>query len=261
MMNALWVSKTGLSAQDTQLSTISNNLANVSTVGFKRDRVTFEDLLYQIRRQPGAQSSESNQLPSGLQLGTGVRVVATQKEFTEGSLQVTGNSLDVAINGRGFFEVLLPDGTTAYTRNGQFHLSRDGEIVNADGLVIQPSITIPQGAQSLTIGKDGTVSVVLPGEPEAQQIGSLTVTDFINPAGLEAIGGNLFLETTASGSPTNGTPGLDGLGTIEQGNLENSNVEVVEELVNMITTQRAYEMNAKVISTSDQMLQFISQNL
>ncbi len=261
MMNALWVSKTGLSAQDTQLSTISNNLANVSTVGFKRDRVTFEDLLYQIRRQPGAQSSESNQLPSGLQLGTGVRVVATQKEFTEGSLQVTGNSLDVAINGRGFFEVLLPDGTTAYTRNGQFHLSRDGEIVNADGLVIQPSITIPEGAQSLTIGKDGTVSVVLPGEPEAQQIGSLTVTDFINPAGLEAIGGNLFLETTASGSPTNGTPGLDGLGTIEQGNLENSNVEVVEELVNMITTQRAYEMNAKVISTSDQMLQFISQNL
>ena len=261
MMNALWVSKTGLSAQDTQLATISNNLANVSTVGFKRDRVTFEDLLYQIRRQPGAQSSEDNQLPSGLQIGTGVRIVSTQKEFTEGSLQVTGNALDVAINGRGFFEVLQPDGTTAYTRNGQFHLSRDGEIVNADGLVIQPSITIPEGAQSLTIGKDGTVSVVLPGEPEAQQIGSLTLTDFINPAGLEAIGGNLFLETTASGSPTNGTAGLDGLGSIEQGNLENSNVEVVEELVNMITTQRAYEMNAKVISTSDQMLAYITQNL
>ena len=261
MMNALWVSKTGLSAQDTQLATISNNLANVSTVGFKRDRVTFEDLLYQIRRQPGAQSSQDNQLPSGLQLGTGVRIVSTQKEFTEGSLQVTGNALDVAINGRGFLEVLQPDGTTAYTRNGQFHLSRDGEIVNADGLVIQPAITVPEGAQSLTIGKDGTVSVVLPGEAEAQQIGSLTLTDFINPAGLQAIGGNLFLETTASGSPTNGTPGLDGLGTIEQGNLENSNVEVVEELVNMITTQRAYEMNAKVISTSDQMLAYISQNL
>jgi flagellar basal-body rod protein FlgG len=261
MMNALWVSKTGLSAQDTQLATISNNLANVSTVGFKRDRVTFEDLLYQIRRQPGAQSSQDNQLPSGLQLGTGVRIVSTQKEFTEGSLQVTGNALDVAINGRGFLEVLQPDGTTAYTRNGQFHLSRDGEIVNADGLVIQPAITVPEGAQSLTIGKDGTVSVVLPGEAEAQQIGSLTLTDFINPAGLQAMGGNLFLETTASGSPTNGTPGLDGLGTIEQGNLENSNVEVVEELVNMITTQRAYEMNAKVISTSDQMLAYISQNL
>ena len=171
MMNALWVSKTGLSAQDTQLSTISNNLANVATVGFKRDRVTFEDLLYQIRRQPGAQSSENNQLPSGLQLGTGVRVVATQKEFTEGSLQVTDNALDVAVNGRGFFEVLLPDGTTAYTRNGQFHLSRDGEIVNADGLVIQPSITIPEGAQSLTIGKDGVVSVVLPGEPDQRHAG------------------------------------------------------------------------------------------
>ncbi len=261
MMNALWVSKTGLSAQDTQLATVSHNLANVSTVGFKRDRVVFEDLLYQIRRQPGAQSSENNQLPSGLQIGTCVRIVGTQKEFTEGSLQVSGNSLDVAINGRGFLEVLMPDGTTAYTRNGEFHLSRDGELVNADGLVIQPAITIPEGARTITIGKDGVVSVVLAGDPQAQQIGSLTLTDFINPAGLEAIGGNLFLETTASGSPTNGTPGLDGLGTIEQGSLENSNVDVVEELVNMITTQRAYEMNAKVIATSDQMLQFISQNL
>jgi flagellar basal-body rod protein FlgG len=261
MMNALWVSKTGLSAQDTQLATISHNLANVSTVGYKRDRVNFEDLLYQIRRQPGAQSSENNQLPSGLQIGTGVRVVATQKEFTEGSLQVTDNALDVAINGRGFFEVLLPDGTTAYTRNGEFHLSRDGELVNSDGLVIQPAITIQEGTKSLTIGKDGTVSVVLPGSSLAQQIGQITITDFINPAGLEAIGGNLFLETTASGSPTNGTPGLDGLGTLVQGSVENSNVEVVEELVNMITTQRAYEMNAKVISTSDQMLAYITQNL
>ncbi|MFM7273369.1 MAG: flagellar basal-body rod protein FlgG [Gammaproteobacteria bacterium] len=261
MMNALWVSKSGLSAQDTQLSTISNNLANVATVGFKRDRVNFEDLLYQIRRQPGAQSTENNQLPSGLQLGTGVRVVSTQKEFTEGSLQITDNALDVAVNGRGFFEVLLPDGSTAYTRNGQFHLSRDGELVNADGLVVQPAITIPQGTRSITIGKDGTVSVVLPGDAAAQQIGQVTITDFVNPAGLEAIGGNLFLETTASGSPTNGTPGLDGLGTLIQGSLENSNVEVVEELVSMITTQRAYEMNAKVISTSDQMLAYITQNL
>jgi flagellar basal-body rod protein FlgG len=261
MMNALWVSKTGLSAQDTQLATVSNNLANVSTVGFKRDRVTFEDLLYQIRRQPGAQSSENNQLPSGMQIGTGVRIVATQKEFTEGSLQVTGNALDVAINGRGFFEVLLPDGTTAYSRNGQFQLSRDGEIVNADGLLLQPAITIPPSARSITVGKDGTVSIVLPGESEAQQIGTINISDFVNPAGLEAIGGNLFLETTASGNPTNGTPGLDGLGTLQQSMLENSNVDVVEELVNMITTQRAYEMNAKVISTSDQMLQYITQNL
>jgi flagellar basal-body rod protein FlgG len=261
MMTALWVSKTGLSAQDTQLATISHNLANVATVGYKRDRANFEDLLYQIRRQPGAQSSENNQLPSGLQIGTGVRIVSTQKEFTEGSLQVTDNALDVAINGRGFFEVLMPDGTTAYTRNGQFHLSRDGELVNADGLVIQPAITIQEGTRSITIGKDGTVSVVLPGSSVAQQIGQLTITDFINPAGLEAIGGNLFVETTASGSPTNGTPGLDGLGTLVQGSVENSNVEVVEELVNMITTQRAYEMNAKVISTSDQMLAYITQNL
>jgi len=261
MMTALWVSKTGLSAQDTQLSTISHNLANVATVGFKRDRVTFEDLLYQIRRQPGAQSSENTQLPSGLQIGTGVRVVATQKEFTEGSLQVTDNALDIAINGRGFFEVLLPDGTTAYTRNGQWQLSRDGEVVNADGLVMQPAITIPEASRSISIGKDGTVSVVLPGESVAQQIGQITTTDFINPTGLEAIGGNLFLETTASGAPTNGTPGLDGLGVLVQGSLENSNVDVVEELVNMITTQRAYEMNAKVISTSDQMLAYITQNL
>ncbi|MFM7784671.1 MAG: flagellar basal-body rod protein FlgG, partial [Gammaproteobacteria bacterium] len=189
------------------------------------------------------------------------RVVSTQKEFTEGSLQITDNALDVAVNGRGFFEVLLPDGSTAYTRNGQFHLSRDGELVNADGLVVQPAITIPQGTRSITIGKDGTVSVVLPGDAAAQQIGQVTITDFVNPAGLEAIGGNLFLETTASGSPTNGTPGLDGLGTLIQGSLENSNVEVVEELVSMITTQRAYEMNAKVISTSDQMLAYITQNL
>jgi flagellar basal-body rod protein FlgG len=261
MMNALWVSKTGLAAQDTQLATISHNLANVSTVGYKRDRVNFEDLLYQIRRQPGAQSSENTQLPSGLQIGTGVRIVSTQKEFTEGSLQVTDNSLDVAINGRGFFEVLLPDGTTAYTRNGEFHLSRDGEVVTSDGLVVQPAITIPAGARSITIGKDGVVSVSLSGNAAAQQIGSITITDFINPSGLEAIGGNLFLETTASGSPTNGTPGLDGLGTLVQATLETSNVEVVEELVNMITTQRAYEMNAKVISTSDQMLQFLTQNL
>ena len=205
--------------------------------------------------------------------GANIRL-AGKETYPIDSVTITGNvlsdtttnididyALDVAINGRGFLEVLQPDGTTAYTRNGQLHLSRDGEIVNADGLVIQPAITVPEGAQSLTIGKDGTVSVVLPGEAEAQQIGSLTLTDFINSAGLQAIGGNLFLETTASGSPTNGTPGLDGLGTIEQGNLENSNVEVVEELVNMITTQRAYEMNAKVISTSDQMLAYITQNL
>ncbi len=263
MISAMWIAKTGLSAQDTQLTTIANNLANTATVGFKRDRVVFEDLLYQIQRQPGAQSTESTQLPSGLQLGTGVRVVGTQKQFTTGGLQITDNSLDLAINGRGFMEVLKADGTTAYTRNGNLHLSVDGELVNGDGLVIQPAITIPEGTRTITISKDGVVSVVTAGSGTSvpTQVGTLQLTDFINPAGLESIGGNLYLETASSGSPTSGTPGLDGLGTLVQGAVENSNVDVVEELVNMITTQRAYEMNSKVISTSDQMLQTLSQNL
>lgn len=263
MMAALWVSKTGLAAQDLQLSTISNNLANVSTTGFKRDRGVFEDLLYQIRRQPGAQSSENTTIPSGLQLGTGVRVIGTQKEFTTGNLAVTGNDLDVAINGRGFFQVLLPDGSTAYSRNGQFHLNLDGEIVTANGQVLQPSVTIPPGTTSITISRDGVISVVEGGTGDsiATQVGQIQLADFINPAGLESIGSNLYFETTASGTPTTGSPSLDGLGTLEQATLENSNVEVVEELVNMIAAQRAYEMNAKVIATADQMLQYLNQNL
>ena len=261
MHSALWVSKTGLSAQNTQLSTISNNLANASTVGFKRDRAVFQDLLYQIQRQPGAQSSQNTQLPSGLQLGTGVRVVGTQKQFTTGSLQVTEQPLDWAINGRGFFEILMPDGTAAYTRNGQFHLSADGEVVNADGLVLQPAINVPQNTLSITVGRDGVVSALVAGSTAPTQIGNVQVTDFINPAGLQAIGGNLFRETASSGAPQPGTPGLTGLGTIEQGTLEASNVDVVEELVNMITTQRTYELNSKVVQTADQMLQFASQNL
>lgn len=260
MNQALWISKTGLSAQDTRLATISNNLANSSTVGFKRDSVVFEDLLYQIRRQPGAQSSQNTQLPSGLQVGTGVRVIGTEKEFSAGSVQVTDKSLDISIVGRGFFEVLLPDGSTAYTRNGQFQLSADGEVVNARGLVLQPSITVPDDAQSISISSDGIVeSTSLAGGTST--LGTLTVTNFVNPTGLQAIGSNLFVETVASGSPTQGTPGSQGLGSLEQGSLENSNVDVVEELVTMITTQRAYEMNSKVISTADQMLQFVSQNL
>lgn len=263
MMTSLWTSKTGLAAQDLQISTISNNLANVGNAGFKRDRAVFEDLLYQIRRQPGAQSSENTTIPSGLQIGTGVRVIGTQKQFTVGSLQVTGNDLDVAINGRGFFQVLLPDGSTAYTRNGQFHLNADGEIVTANGQVLQPAITVPSGTTSITISRDGVVSVVQggAGNANATQVGQIQLADFVNPAGLEAIGANLFFETVSSGTPTTGTPSLDGLGTLEQHTLENSNVEVVEELVNMIAAQRAYEMNAKVISTVDQMLQYVSQNL
>ncbi|WP_019530947.1 flagellar basal-body rod protein FlgG [Dasania marina] len=261
MIQALWISKTGLSAQDTRLSAISNNLANAATVGFKRDSVVFEDLLYQIRRQPGAQSSESTQLPSGVQIGTGVRVIGTTKEFTSGSVEITEQPLDLAIVGRGFFEVLLPDGSPGYTRNGQFQVNANGDIVNARGYPLQPGITIPDNAQSVTVGSDGIVEATVFGQTGVQGLGTLTVTNFINPAGLQAIGTNLYLETSASGAPTAGTPGEDGIGSIEQGALENSNVDTVEELVNMITTQRTYEMNSKVISTADQMLQFVSQNL
>ncbi len=261
MHGALWVSKTGLSAQDTSLKTISNNLANVNTTGFKRDRAVFEDLLYQIKRQPGGQSSQDTQLPSGLQLGTGVRVVSTQKVFTEGNLQVTDQPLDIAVNGRGFFQILLPDGTISYTRDGQFQPDSAGNLVHANGYPLEPAITIPDGAQSITIGTDGVVSVQLTGTATPTQIGTITTVDFINPAGLEGIGNNLFLQTGASGDPQEGTPGLAGLGTLEQGMVETSNVEIVEEMVNMITTQRAYEMNAKVVTTADQMLQYITQNL
>lgn len=261
MHAALYVSKTGLSAQDTRLTTIANNLANVSTVGFKRDRVVFEDLLYQINRQPGAQNTEDTQIPSGLQLGTGVRVVGTQKQFTHGSLQITDQPLDVAIDGRGFLQIAQPDGTTAYTRSGQLHLNSDGDVTTANGLLLDPNITVPDGADNLTIGTDGIVTAFIPGEPAGQVLGNVQVADFINPAGLEAIGSNLFVETAASGNPIVGTPGENGLGQINQGMLENSNVDIVEEMVNMITTQRAYEMNSKVVSTADQMLQFITQNI
>ena len=261
MHAALFASKTGLTAQDKQLTTISNNLANASTAGYKRDRVIFEDLLYQIQRQPGAQSRQNNQLPSGLQLGTGVRVVGTQKQFTTGNLQVTDQPLDMAIDGRGFFEILQPNGNTAYTRNGEFQLSADGEIVTAGGLVLEPSITIPEGAQTVTIGQDGTVSVLLAGETAPTQVGNVQLADFINPAGLQAMGSNLFLETASSGAAQQGTPGLNGFGSIRQGSIENSNVNIVEELVNMITTQRTYEVNSKVLQTTDQMLQFITQNI
>jgi flagellar basal-body rod protein FlgG len=261
MLPALWVSKTGLSAQDMNLTTISNNLANVSTTGFKRDRAEFQDLLYQIRRQPGAQSTQDSQLPSGLQLGTGVRIAGTQKMFTIGSLQTTEQPLDMAVNGRGFFQVLQPDGTIAYTRDGSFHLNSDGQVVTSNGFPLEPAIVIPAETRTFTVGEDGTASVTTAGNATPQIVGNIQTADFINPGGLEAVGKNLFLETASSGAPQVGTPGLTGLGTIEQNTLENSNVSVVEEMVNMITTQRAYEMNSKVISTADQMLSFITQNL
>jgi len=259
MHPALYISQTGLSAQDKQLSALSNNLSNVSTTGFKRDRVVFEDLLYQIYRQPGGNSTQDTLLPSGMQMGTGVRTVGTQKMFTQGSLQTTEETLDVAINGRGFFQIQMPDGTISYTRDGQFQVSSEGQLVTTNGLIVAPGINIPINANTVTIGTDGTVTAVIAGETASTQVGNLTLVDFANPAGLQAMGGNLLGETIASGSPQESTPGQNGLGMIEQGMLENSNVDVVEELVNMITTQRAYEMNARVISGADQMMQSTSQ--
>ncbi|ALO46653.1 flagellar basal-body rod protein FlgG [Pseudohongiella spirulinae] len=261
MHAALYVSKTGLSAQDTRLAAISNNLANVATTGFKKDRVVFEDLLYQIQRQPGANSTQNTELPSGMQIGTGVRVTASQKLFNQGALQTTGEALDIGINGRGFFEIVMPDGTSAYTRDGQFMINANGEMVTPQGHLLNPGLTIPQDAQTVTIGDDGVVSVKLANQPDTVTIGNLNLVDFINPSGLQALGGNLFAETVSSGNPQQSAPGQNGMGKLVQGSLESSNVEVVEELVDMITTQRAYEMNSKVISTADQMLQFVTQNL
>ncbi len=259
MIRSLWISKTGLDAQQTQMDVISNNLANVSTNGFKRSRAVFEDLLYQNIRQPGAQSSQQTQLPSGLQLGTGVRPVSTEKIFTQGNLQQTNNDKDVAIQGNGFFQVLLPDGTTAFTRDGSFQVDNQGQLVTSSGFAVQPAIIIPPNAQSLTIGRDGTVSVTQPGTAAATQVGALQLATFINPAGLMAKGENLFVETASSGNPNSNPPGTNGAGLLNQGYVETSNVNVVEELVNMIQTQRAYEINSKAITTSDQMLQKLTQ--
>lgn len=259
MIRSLWISKTGLDAQQTQMDVISNNLANVSTSGFKRSRAVFEDLLYQTLRQPGAQSSQQTQLPSGLQLGTGVRPVATERIHTQGNLQQTSNDKDVAIQGAGFLQVLLPDGTTAYTRDGSLQIDNQGQLVTSSGFVIQPAISIPAGAQSLSIGRDGTVSVTLQGTAATTQIGALQLATFINPAGLESKGENLYVETGSSGTANTNTPGTNGTGILTQGYVETSNVNVVEELVTMIQTQRAYEINSKAISTSDQMLARLSQ--
>lgn len=261
MQPALWVSKTGLEAQETNVATIANNLANVSTTGFKKGRAIFEDLIYQNLRQAGAQSSESTQIPSGLMLGTGVRTVATQKIFSQGSLQNTGNPLDLAIQRQGFFQVLMPDSTEAYTRDGTFQKDADGQMVTSNGYVLQPPITIPQQATSITIGQDGTVSVVESGSTSPTVVGTIQLSNFINPAGLQPMGQNLFVETEASGSPQTDNPGSSGLGTLLQGSLEASNVNVVEELVNMIQAQRSYEMNAKSIETVDSMMQYVSQTL
>lgn len=261
MNTALWAAKTGLDAQQTQMAVVSNNLANVNTTGFKKGRAVFEDLMYQNLRQVGAATSQDTQAPSGLSLGTGVRVVATEKVYTQGSFSQTGNALDVAISGRGFFQVALPDGSMAYTRDGSFQMNSQGQLVTASGYAVQPSISIPQGAQSISIAADGTVSATLMGESTPTQVGTLQLTDFVNPAGLQPRGENLLMESGSSGTAQTSTPGLSGLGTLQQGAVEASNVNVVEEMVNMIQTQRAYEMNTKAISSTDQMLQFISNNL
>ncbi|MCP5441667.1 MAG: flagellar basal-body rod protein FlgG [Chromatiaceae bacterium] len=261
MYPALWIAKTGLDAQQTRMSVISNNLANVNTTGFKRDRASFEDLIYQNVRQVGASSSQDTELPSGLNLGTGVRTVATQKLHTQGNLVQTNNNLDFAIEGRGFFQILTPDGSIQYTRDGSFSMNQDGQIVSPNGYPLEPAITIPANTLSVTVGSDGTVSALVAGNDAPTQIGTVELADFINPMGLEAMGGNLFRETLASGAPTTTTPGQDGVGTLIQGSLESSNVNVVEELVNMIETQRAYEMNSKAISTTDEMLSYVTSQL
>jgi flagellar basal-body rod protein FlgG len=258
---ALWAAKTGLDAQQTEMSVISNNLANVNTTGYKEDRAVFEDLLYQNQTQVGADTSQTTQSPSGMSIGTGVEVVATEKEYGQGTPTQTGNPLDVAISGQGFFQVQTPDGTLAYTRDGTFQTNAQGQLVTSTGYVVQPGITIPQGAQSVTIGTDGTVTVLLPGQSSPTQVGQLQLANFINPPGLQPIGQNLLVQSASSGSPQTGTPGVNGLGTVSQGDLESSNVDVVEELVNMIQTQRAYEMNSKAISTVDQMLQYATENM
>jgi flagellar basal-body rod protein FlgG len=261
MNPALWAAKTGLDAQQTRMTVTAHNLANVNTSGFKKGRAVFEDLLYQNVKQVGAATSQDTQAPSGLSLGTGVRVVATEKNYSQGNLVQTSSPLDLAINGRGFFQIQMPDGTTGYTRDGSFQTNAQGELVTASGYRVQPGINIPDGAQSISIGADGVVSVQVAGQAGTTQVGSIQLVDFVNPTGLQAKGENLLLESSSSGPAQTGTPGLNGLGSLVQGNLESSNVNVVEELVNMIETQRSYEMNSKAIATTDQMLEYVSNTL
>jgi len=259
MNPAMWISKTGVQAQDAKLQAIANNLANANTVGFKRDRVVFEDMSYQIERQPGAQNDSTTVSPTGVQLGTGTRLVGTQKLFTDGALQTTGQSLDVAIIGQGFLQVERADGQKAYTRAGQLEVNAEGQLVNSQGLLLTPAITIPANATAVNIGEDGLVTATVSGTPTPAQLGQISLANFVNPSGLQALGDNLYQETTASGTPTEGTPGQDAFGKLKQGALEGSNVQVVEEMVDMIAAQRTYEMNTKVLSATDNMLQTLTQ--
>jgi flagellar basal-body rod protein FlgG len=263
MNQALWVAKTGLEAQELSMGMIANNLANANTVGHKLARPVFESLLYQTVRQPGGQTSADSTLPTGLMLGTGVKTVATQMDFKEGPVIQTGQQLDVMIEGRGFIGVTMPDGTIAYTRDGQLQLDSTGKIVTSSGYPLSSSITLPQQMLpgSLTISSDGSVSAIVAGNVAPTSIGSIELTDFINPAGLQPVGQNLYIETVSSGNPQSGTAGLNGFGSLRQGALEGSNVNVVEELVGLIETQRAYEMNSKAIAAIDQMMQYVSERL
>lgn len=259
MMRALWISKTGMEGQQMQLDAISNNLANVSTNGYKRAHQVFEDLMYQNLRQPGANNNEQTTLPTGLQVGLGVRAAATSRNFSQGGLQQSENPLDIAVQGQGFFQITLPDGTTGYTRDGAFQVNANGQLVTAAGHAVAPGITVPATATAISVATDGTVSANVAGQTGAQTLGQLQLAQFINPVGLQPLGGNLYAETEASGAPTASSPGLNGVGTLRQGFVETSNVNVVNELVSMIQTQRAYELNSKAIQTSDQMLAKLSQ--
>jgi len=259
MLRSLWIAKTGMEGQQTKLDAISHNLANVGTNGYKRAGVAFEDLMYQNLRTAGAASSEQSQLPTGLQVGLGVRTAATTRNFSMGALQNTGNNLDVAIKGDGFFQITMPDGSTGYTRDGGFQVDAGGQIVTNAGYVLQPGITVPAGATALTIAGNGTVTATIAGQTAPQALGQIQLASFINPAGLDPRGGNVYGETAASGTPNAAAPGTGGHGALQQGFLEGSNVNVVEELVSMIATQRAYELNSKAIQTSDQMLARLGQ--
>jgi flagellar basal-body rod protein FlgG len=258
---ALWAAKTGLDAQNTRMAVISNNLANTNTTGFKSGRAAFQDLMYQNIRQVGAQSTQNTQYATGLTLGTGVRIVATEKDYSQGSVLQTNNSLDMSVNGRGFLQITMPDGTIAYTRDGAFSLDNQGNIVTASGYPLQPAINVPAGAQSVTIGNDGIVTVKSASNAKGTQVGQIQLADFINEQGLQPIGNNLVVESAASGAPQVGTAGTNGLGALQQGSLETSNVNSVSELVSMIECQRSYEMNSKAIQATDQMLQYTTTNL
>ena len=261
MNQALWVAKTGLDAQEYSVRSITNNIANVNTNGYKRSRAVFESLLYQTVRQPGGQTSEDTSLPTGLMLGTGVKTASTEKIFTEGGVVQTDNQFDVMIQGRGFFQVSMPDGSTSYTRDGHFHPDGEGKLVSANGYELSGGITVPEGTTSVTIGSDGIISAVTATNSTPAEVGRMELADFINPGGLQPVGQNLYIETAASGSAQTGTAGSNGLGAVRQGALEGSNVNIVEELVGLIEAQRAYEMNSKAISSIDSMMQYADQVL